>query len=1110
MPTPPPPAQASPAACTLYLHGTPRVAVAGGAEQALEPRAAALCALVVLEPGITRERAAALLWPDSDDPRRNLRQQLLRFRQQFGTELLAGRGSLALAPHVALAAPAGGALLGELVFDGRGELGAWLANQRNAAAERQATPLRTALAAAEAAGAWDEALALAARLLALAPDSEAHHRAVMRLHLLQGDGAAGLAAYQRLVQWLQAHHGAAPQPETQALAQALRQAERPATTALATAPLQAVVPPALLRPPHLVGREAEQAAVQAAWAGHRLAWVAGEAGLGKSRLLDELCHTLGGPPTVLRGQGRPGDAAVPYATLARLLRGLLPQVAALPQAPREQLARVLPELAPAQPLPADGARLALQASLQALLAQAAPGLLVLDDLHFADDASVQMLALLAGADVAPRWLVAARPAEGGSALAAWRDALAEAGGLAEVVLAPLDEAGLVALVQSLGLPQLDARSLAPSLLRHSGGNPLFALETLKAHLGRGASAGTPLPQPASVGLLIERRLRQLSPPALALARMAAVAGTDFDLPLAEQVLGASTLALADAWAELEAAQVLREQAFAHDLVHEAALRSVPAVVARRLHAQVATRLQERGAEPARIAAHWLAAGDALAAVPAQVAAAERALLRFQRGEAGRHLMDAALALREAGRRDEAFDLLFRCAEAWSEVTELALMQQLRDATFNLAGNDAQWARAWMIEARLLDLQGRYPELGEAGRQVLAHASRCGDRALQAHGLNCQYTSAYWGGRLTEALAVAGRARLAWAELGRGDDAATCTYAIGVVQQSLGRLEEADASFEDGAAQAEALQAWPLLVPCLRQRAAVQLDLGHLGAAGELMGRAQQWLQRFDASAEDTVRVLATQAEVLRGQGRYRDALALLDGHAQRFGHGVAATDWTLHLERLWLLLELGRPHAALQAWRDAAASAADTAQRRWQLQRAALALQAAGAGPAAVQAAPAEAPAQDPRTQLLLARAQAATQGPAERAAQLATLAAQAQALGLHAQQLALGAERLQALLAAGEPATAAAEAPALAQGLAQAQAALYPPAAWWAVHQALAAAQPGQAAQALAQARAWIEQALASQVPAEYQPSFREHNAVNRAVLAAGHRSHRSGPVCR
>ena len=72
----------------VCLFGDAVVRLPGGFSMALEPRAAALCALAAIAPGTTRERAARWLWPDSDDPRRNLRQQLLRFRRRLDRPLL--------------------------------------------------------------------------------------------------------------------------------------------------------------------------------------------------------------------------------------------------------------------------------------------------------------------------------------------------------------------------------------------------------------------------------------------------------------------------------------------------------------------------------------------------------------------------------------------------------------------------------------------------------------------------------------------------------------------------------------------------------------------------------------------------------------------------------------------------------------------------------------------------------------------------------------------------------------------------------------------------------------------------------------------------------------
>jgi hypothetical protein len=110
---------------------------------------------------------------------------------------------------------------------------------------------------------------------------------------------------------------------------------------------------------------------------------------------------------------------------------------------------------------------------------------------------------------------------------------------------------------------------APSLSRHTGGNPLYLLETVKAWLAQdesAATAATPwpvrLPVASSLRALIEHRIGRLSPMAARLARCAAIAAQDFSVEMASSVLGCRTLDLADPWAELERSQVFRGQTFA--------------------------------------------------------------------------------------------------------------------------------------------------------------------------------------------------------------------------------------------------------------------------------------------------------------------------------------------------------------------------------------------------------------------------------------------------------------------------------------------------------------------------------------------------------------------
>ena len=257
------------------------------------------------------------------------------------------------------------------------------------------------------------------------------------------------------------------------------------------------------------GRRREWQATQDAWAAMRAVLLLGEAGMGKSRFVCEIALR----PGCIVVAARPGDASAPYATLGRTLRRVLAQAKPAPldatdpdsaSPPRHELARVLPELAGSAPLPAEGRKLALQQAVEQLLAT--------------------------------------------------------------VVLAPLDEAEMAELVDSLGLPELQGQPIAAELVRHTGGNPLYALETLKLGVAEGSlgavatrpGAALRLPRPGSVGALIERRLRQLSTRALTLARVAAVAGVDFHIELAELATGVRAVDLADAWAELEQARRIHE------------------------------------------------------------------------------------------------------------------------------------------------------------------------------------------------------------------------------------------------------------------------------------------------------------------------------------------------------------------------------------------------------------------------------------------------------------------------------------------------------------------------------------------------------------------------
>lgn len=684
----------------IRLLGDPAVLGRDGRAKSLERRAAGLLALVAFEPGVTRARAAALLWPDSDNARQALRQQIARFRKLHAAELVAGEDTLTIAPQVDVDAltDAAGTLLGELAFDDNDAFGEWLAArraQRRGAARGEIAQL---LAEAEAQRDYDAALALAEQLLQIDPDSEAHHRTLIRLHYLRGDAAQAQLAYAQLDKQLRTRFGTRPSAETETLVRALRASN---AAPAAAAPVRSL-PVTVQRPPRLVGRAAEVAQLESAWQARTAATVLGEGGMGKTRLVGDLAQAQG---HALLAVARPGDAGLPYAVITRLARAALRVLRTpLPAGVARELARLLPELGEAPPLAGDVDRARFLGAIDALLAQAASdGLqgLVLDDLHYADAASLETLRHAAAADLGLAWVVALRPSEMGIDAQALIDVLGKAAGSVQIVLAPLTERDVAELLASLDLDLPRVDELVPQLTRHTGGNPLFLLETIKtlwlhaaeAGPGPAAPALPRLPAARNVSSLITRRISRLSPQALDLARCAAVAGQDFNAELAAAVLAVRPVDLAGTWAELEAAQIFRGGGFAHDLIYEAALASVPQPVAAAMHAAVAQWLATHDGAPARVAHQFDRAGRSARAAPYWRASGESALKALRFAEATDAFERAALGFGDGGEQGAAFEAAYAMRLASFEVDLDQRSAAALDLLERFAATPEQQARA---------------------------------------------------------------------------------------------------------------------------------------------------------------------------------------------------------------------------------------------------------------------------------------------------------------------------------------------------------------------------------------------------------------------------------
>ncbi|MFO1217188.1 MAG: AAA family ATPase [Burkholderiaceae bacterium] len=721
---------------TLVLgRGSPLLRRAGAADLPLQRADAALLAVLAIDGTTSRQRLLQLLWPDkpAELARNVLRQRLFQLRRAAGIDLVRGAERIALAPQVThdLDDDEAQGLLPGADFAEHPAFDDWLTERRRELEQRQRARLADRVAACLTDARYAEGAALAERLAAADPLDEAMARQAMTLHYLAGQRGAALSAYERFATALAADdERLRPTSETSDLLAMIRDA-RP----LQSPARRRDMPASVLRPPRLVGRAHECVALGTAWSNDRAFWVLGEAGLGKTRLISDFIADAPDASAALVVAARPGDTGVPFATLARALRAVMARAPALREpADRGELVRVMPELPVAVSTRGASAAqpLALARAVSSLLLDAhrdGVGALVFDDMHFADAASIEMLQALVSDDAlaALRWGYTQRPAEGDAALDGLRAALEESQRVETVTLAPLSDAQMAELIDSLGLPQLDAAALAAPLTRHTGGNPLYALETIKHLILSERPLDGNLPRPASIGQLIARRLRRLSPQALALARVAAVAGVDFSLELAQAVLEQRALALADAWRELESAQVLRDSAFAHDLVHEATLADVPAPIAAHTHGEVAAFLEARHGEPARVATHWLAAGQRPRALVALHAAADAARLAMRRKEEAAFLDQAASIEREA-HSPAAFETLRQMIEALWASDRTALGAATYDRLEAAAGTPQQRSIAlatratWAYESNDIDGAKRLC------RQAIELADQAGDEA----------------------------------------------------------------------------------------------------------------------------------------------------------------------------------------------------------------------------------------------------------------------------------------------------------------------------------------------------------------------------------------------
>jgi DNA-binding SARP family transcriptional activator/predicted ATPase len=943
-------------------------------------RPRAVLAYLLLLPGLHhRSRLAGTFWPDFPETsaRASLRSALWAVRAALeaagGAVYLSGdRGRVGLDPDLPqeidavafrrLVAAGDPASLERAVALATGPLLADLSDEWALAAQdeerdRLIGALEALARGAEEAGDLEAAIAWTRRALEEDRLREGLHRALMRRLAAAGEPAQALAAYRRAAALLSAQLGMAPAAETRALAAEIR------GRSTAAAPPPAAPVPAEPPPPGLHGRERELGQLEPAWtaaaAGRGgVVAIGGEAGIGKSALANGLVRAAAGARSAA-GAALAVGGSPPLAPWSELLRALVAATPAPAGGARwaGDLIRICPSIetawgvAPTPPSASpevERARLfEAVVAMVTLAARDAPLLLVLEDMHAADAASLALAAYVGRAMPGLRaLLVVTRRQPGANAdLDAALDALDRAGALVrDVRLGPL-AADAVAAVVDEAAPGLEPEQAA-RVVAAAEGNPLLAREGARA-AATGADAASGL----RAG--IRGQLAALPAPARALADAAAAAGRPLELGEAADLVGPDELGgavEAAIAAGLLADAGGRRVGFAHALIGEACYAELSPAGRDAAHRRLAHALARRPRPvAAEVARHLRLAGEDEPARRYLVAAAEQAR--------GVGALDAAAAF-----VTEAITLAGDDAGAEAELQlELADIEAWRGSR---PGADAAFARARELIERRGDLpalalalvaRGRalrttlcYPrEALAAYREALALLGRMPDDAPEARALalaGCAWAEAMAGdparveGLVAEARAVPEAAgdRTLVADL----EAARASALI-----RLGRLEEAETPYElaaELAGRAGRSDLAHVYWTNVASAAACRGDFERALALAERAGASGSGGANLEAS------VHAARAHALARLGRTGEALAAADEEARVAARsGDVALEALADFDRGSILVAASEPAAAAERLERALASGT----RRFSRPRALVLLATAQAALGAVAAA---------------------------------------------------------------------------------------------------------------------------------------------------------------
>ncbi len=771
----------------------------------------------------SRRHLAFLFWPDSTEAQAltNLRKQLLYFRQllpQADRLLAADRQSVqwlpavtftldvetfrtALATAATMPAPQAVTALRTAVAAYTGELlpgcyDEWIFTEREALYTQYGHALERLIQLLEAQRAYVDAIAYSEQLLRHDPLHEATYRQLMRLHALSDDRAAALRVYHTCLTQLRAELGVAPDRETQAVYNQLL------NSAVSTS-----VQPELAAHAPFVGRESEWQILQQRWrvalrGQPQFVLIAGEAGIGKTRLAEELLRwAIHQGFCTLRSRCYAAEGRLTYAPAIEWLRSEpLRATRVKVDAPwLSELSRLLPELLSDQPTLPPPAPITqgwqrhhlFEAVTRALLSVQQPLVLLIDDLQWCDKETLELLhfllrnatrlsqpkLLLVGTARLPDEVDVTHP------LYDLLNPLRGSDTLTQLDLLRLSEAETSDLAHQMTAQALDGQTLS-QLFRDTAGNPLFVVETMRATQGQivcngstgnatttatfpiEASAAIVQQLPPKVLAMIQARLGQLSASARELCEWGAIVGRAFTLDLLADASKISRDKAVNALDELWQRRIIREQGtdaydFSHDRIRDVAAAGISRARCRYLHHCVAETLENENTGQfdniaAQIAAHYDAAGMVEPAIDYYAKAAVRSAQIYATAEIILHLQRALTLLKllpaSKVRDQRELTLLVALGPPLADVTSFAvtLMHDTYERAYQLSQQlgiplHPSMLRVWAIHKtsrhNFVDAKAMGQQLLEiAGQQITDD-----DQVVYLEGCYVIGVSAFWQG-----------------------------------------------------------------------------------------------------------------------------------------------------------------------------------------------------------------------------------------------------------------------------------------------------------------------------------------------------------------------------